>query len=186
MIKTLLILSLPACALIAQAQGTFEFTAALTGANEVPPNTDPTTCTGTFVLTGDSLTFDLKVPAVTFIAQNAYIQGPAPPGSTAPIIFNLGGPVFHGGGTFGSPAYYEFFSPFDGVFGAGPFMLSNAQINGVESDLWYANVTSAALPTGQLRGQILEVPEPDHSKILALAALALFASRFTLRHVHPY
>ena len=37
------------------------------------------------------------------------------------------------------------------------FPLTGAQINELESGLWYANVTSAKQPDGQLRGQILLV-----------------------------
>jgi len=99
--KTILIVALCACALRAQAQGTLQFSAALTGANEVPANNDPTIATGTFWLTGNSLSFEVDVPAVTFISQTASIHGPALPGVIAPTIFDLGGPVFHSVSQFG-------------------------------------------------------------------------------------
>lgn len=95
--RSLTVIALCACALNAQAQGTFQFYAALTGANEVPPNNDLTLTTGRFSLMGNSLSFTVNVPIITFIAQSAYIQGPAFPGSNGPILFDLGGPVFHSG-----------------------------------------------------------------------------------------
>src|SRR5437660_9296448 len=109
-----LILTLLACAVQpTQAQGTVQFKATLTGSVEVPPNSDPTIATGTFTLDGSSLNFFVDVPAITFTAQSAYIQGPALPGANAPILFDLGGPTFRPGNGSGTPPGYRFFSPFD-------------------------------------------------------------------------
>jgi hypothetical protein len=172
----LLILALPACAIEAQAQGTIVFQATLTGSAEVPPNSDPTIGTGTFSLDANVLSFHVDVPAVTFIAQSAFIQGPALPGVNGPVIFDLGGPTFRPGNDFGVPPGYRFFSPFDGTFGAGPFTLTDAQIAQLESGLWYVNVTSASNPDGQVRGQIQPVPERSAFALLvAGAGMALFA-----------
>jgi len=176
--RHLLILALLACAVQAQAQGTIQFQAALTGSAEVPPNSDPTLGTGSFTLDASVLSFYVDVPLVTFIAQSAFIQGPALPGANAPVIFDLGGPTFRPGNDFGVPPGYRFFSPFSGTFGAGPFPLTEAQVAQLESGLWYVNITSAANPDGQLRGQILPVPEPSaFALLLSGAGLALFAMK---------
>ena len=171
--RHLLILALLACALKAQAQGTLQFQATLTGSAEVPPNSDPTTAIGIFSLDANLLSFRVDVPAVTFISVSGYIQGPASPGANAPIIFDLGGPTFHSGNSFGSPPYYGFGSPAVPPFGAGPFPLTDAQIAQLEAGLWYENITSAARPDGQLRGQILPVPEPSTPIVLGVGALLL-------------
>jgi len=172
------ILTLLACALRAQAQGTIQFQATLTGSAEVPANSDPTIATGTFALDANVLSFHVDVPAVTFIAQSAFIQGPAFPGANAPVIFDLGGPTFRPGNDFGVPPGYRFFSPFDGTFGAGPFTITAEQVSQLESGLWYVNVTSAGHLDGQLRGQIVPVPEPSSfALLLSAAGLALFAMR---------
>jgi hypothetical protein len=169
-VKSTLIIALLACALEAQAQSTLQFSATLTGGNEVPPNNDPTVGTGTFLLSGKSLSFLVNVPAVTFISLSGYIQGPALPGSNAPVLFDLGGPVVHPGNEFGTPPSYAFGSPGDAYgFGGGPFTLTNAQINQLESGPWYVNITSYGLPDGQLRGQVLEVPEPSAVALITLA-----------------
>jgi hypothetical protein len=155
-----LVLGLLAYVLTAQAQQPSQFSAALKASNEVPPNSDPTAATGTFTLSGGMLYFQVDVPIISFIADKAYIQGPALPGTNAPVIFDLGGPGFIGESDFGGlPAYYAFASPFDGLLGAGPFSLTDSQINDLESGLWYVNVTSEEQPgVGILRGQILPLP----------------------------
>jgi len=157
----------------AQAQGTIQFRAILTGSNEVPPNSDPTVGTGTFWLDGNMLNYLVAVPAVTFISVSAYIQGPALAGANAPVIFDLGGPVFHRGSSFGDPHFYSFGSPASPPFGAGPFTLTDAQIDELEGGLWYVNVTSAMLPNGQLRGQMLPVPEPSTLPLLVVGVAGL-------------
>jgi len=157
--RILLILALLACAVEpAQAQGTIRFKAILTGSNEVPPNNDPTIGTASFALDGNSLSFLVYVPSDNFIPMSAYIQGPALPGATGPIIFDLGGPTFHGGSSKGDPPFATFFSPATPPFGAGPFPLMDTQMNELESGLWYVNVTSVTNPDGQVRGQILPLP----------------------------
>jgi len=178
-----LILALLACAVqAAQAQGTIQFRAILTGSMEVPSNSDPTIGTGTLTLDGNLLSFRVAVPAVTFISMSAYIQGPALPGANGSIIFDLGGPTFIGGSSFGEPPKYIFFSPPIPPFGAGPFPLTDAQINQLESGLWYVNVTSAGQPNGQLRGQILPVPEPSTIALLCLGTgLAILFGKQKLR-----
>jgi len=161
-----------------------QFSAALTGANEVPANNDPTIATGTFWLTGNSLSFEVDVPAVTFISQTASIHGPALPGVIAPTIFDLGGPVFHSVSQFGPPPYYAFFSSAIGSgFGAGPFTLTDSQINDLINGLWYVNVTSSSFPNGQLRGQILEVPEPSTWALFGSGSLGFWCWRKRRAHL---
>jgi hypothetical protein len=167
------------CAVAVHAQGTIEFDATLAGSSEVPPNNDPTTCIGQCWLTGDSLSFLVNVPAVTFTPDNAYIQGPGLAGANGPIIFDLGGSVFHAGSEFGIPPYYAFFSPPSGPAGAGPFTLTANQINELESGEWYINVTSFTSPDGQLRGQLTETPEPAVVALLGLSAVVMVLFRKT-------
>jgi len=164
-----LIIALFACALKAQAQGTIQFYATLTGADEVPPNSDPTIARGTFTLDGNILNFLVDVPIVTFSSLSGFIQGPALPGSTAPVIFDLGAPVPHSGSQ-GDPPFYRFASPQTGPFGAGPFTLTADQITQLQGSLWYVNITSAMQPEGQLRGQIFQVPEPNTVALIGSGA----------------
>jgi len=112
------------------------------------------------------------VSAVNFTSVSGYIQGPALPGANGPIIFDLGAPRFLPGDSQGiNPPVYRFFSPevLPGL-GAGPFPLTGAQISELEGGFWYVNVTSSMLPNGQLRGQILPVPEPSTQALFGLGS----------------
>jgi hypothetical protein len=94
------------------AQGTSRFRAVLAGSNEVPPSSDPTTATANLSLDGNSLSFFLFVPSVTFKPISGSINGPAVPGIIAPKLFDLGGSTFvSGSSTGGAPPGYRFFSP---------------------------------------------------------------------------
>src|SRR5713226_9799496 len=101
--RRLPILLLLACALQAQAQGTILFQATLTGSAVVPTNSDPTIGTGEFGRSGSLLSFVVTVPSDNFIPMSGYLRGPALPGANGPILFDLGGPTFHSGNSFGSP-----------------------------------------------------------------------------------
>src|SRR6266536_187672 len=134
--QLVLLFTLLACAVQpAQAQGTVLFKAVLTGADEVPPNNDPTIGTGSFWLDGNLLSFLVNVPSDNFIPQSAYIHGPALLRSNGPILFDLGGPVFHSGSRKGDPPFASFFSPAAPPLGAGPFPLTGGQMNELESGL---------------------------------------------------
>ena len=137
-----LVSALLACALWAQAQGTLQFHATLTGSQVVPPNGDPTVGRGDFWLIDDVLHFQVDVPLVTFTSMSGAIYGPALPGSLAPVIFDLGGAVVIPGSTFGEPPAHRYFSPFNGTFGGGPFTLTSEQISQLQAGLWYVEVTS--------------------------------------------
>jgi len=165
----LLTLALLAWALEAPAQGTFQFQATLTGANEVPPNNDPTVGTGVFTLSGNLLTFRVDVPLITFITTGGTINGPAGPGTNAPVVFDLGFFSAHPGNSQGSPPGYTFMST--------NYTLNTDQINQLLTGLWYVNITSSTEPAGQLRGQILEVPEPSAVALLSLSIGIIILSR---------
>src|SRR5260221_5480547 len=77
----LLVIALLAYALRTQAQGTMQYHATLTGAQEVPSNNDPTIGQGYFALDGNVLNFFVDVPAVTVASLNGYNQSPAGPGN---------------------------------------------------------------------------------------------------------
>jgi hypothetical protein len=168
------------------AQGTVQFQAVLTGLNEVPPNFDPTVATASLTLDGNSLSFYVDVPAVTFTATSGSINGPAASGEIAPQLFNLGGPHFHPGSDVGGglPGYI-FASPFGGGLGAGPFTLNETQIAQLEAGSWYMDIQSFQTPTGQLRGQILMVPEPS-ALALWIVGIGVFCASMHLKNHTPY
>ena len=109
------------------------------------------------------------------------IYGPALPGENAPVIFDLGGAGVYPGSSQGDPPGYRFFSPFDGTFGAGPFTLTTQQINQLQSGLWYVNITSSTMPEGQLRGQIVAVPESSTLVLSSIGGAVLLRRKFRRR-----
>ena len=159
--KTLSLLAILASLVTASAQGTFQFVAALNGSNEVPPNGSPGIGTGQFTLTGSSLDVFVDI-SLAFEPTGAFLQGPAASGSTGPRIFDLGAPILRPPIFPIDPGGREY------VFNGAT--LSSSQISDLMAGLWYVNVTSAAFPDGEIRGQILAVPEPSTLALLALAA----------------
>jgi hypothetical protein len=129
---------------------TFQFTATLSGTNEIPPNNSPATGTGTFTLVANVFAYQVFMP-LPFVPTGAQIHGPALPGQNTNALFALDGPMFvtpvPGGGDGG----YAF---------TGSRTVSGAEVAQLFSGMWYVNVFSAAFPDGELRGQILP-PSPD-------------------------
>jgi hypothetical protein len=98
---------------------------------------------------------DLTSPAFSWL-----LHGPAPLGETAPVLFNL--QAFHA------------FAPNPGQGGqiAGSLTLDAAQEAGLLAGLNYINIYTPANLGGELRGQLILVPEP-HPLALVLGAGAL-------------
>ena len=154
----------------AWAQGTIQFRATLNGASEDPPNSSPGGGAGILTLSGTTLNYQFSGPNLFFggllasQATDATINGPASAGSTAPVLFDLGAPVI-------TPIQPP---PFSAYAWQGTFNnLTSAQITDLTAGLWYVNVftSSGAFPNGEIRGQILVVPEPSTFGLLAIAGL---------------
>ena len=159
--KTISLLAMLASLATAGAQGSLQLEAALKGSNETPPNSSLRVGTGQLTLTGNSLDIFVGLTP-TFPVTGAFIQGPAGPGSTGPVIFDLGTPLERPPIWPIDPGGYEFV--LNGV------TLSSGEISDLLGGLWYVNVTSGAFPDGEIRGQILAVPEPTTFALLALGA----------------
>ncbi len=135
---------------------TLEFTASLSGTNEVPPNHSTTTGTATFTLEGNLFRYQVFFPLPSS-PTGAHIHGPAMPGQNTNALFALDGPMFA--------------APEPGIGGGGYAFTGNRTLSSEDSShlqagLWYVNVTSARFPDGELRGQILPVPpDSDHDGV---------------------
>lgn len=171
--KLLLVTSLTCGLVSAMAQGTFQFTANLNGANEVPPNGSPGFGSGTLTLSGTTLSY-LFTTSIFFqdgaAATDVTLNGPAGAGSTAPVLFDLGAPTLI---PMQPPpgAYYSLPGTIDN--------LTSGQINDLSAGLWYVNVftSSANYPGGEIRGQILPVPEPGAGALAALGGGLILLAR---------
>lgn len=140
---------------IASAQSTFE--AFLTGLGENPPNASPATGFGTVVLSADQtmITVNESWSGLLSPATGSHIHGPAGAGTNALILF-----------------------PFSGVpnatAGAIPeqtFAITPTQVGYLFAGFLYMNVHDAVFPGGEIRGQLLLVPEPSSAALLGMGLL---------------
>ena len=158
---------------LASAQAQFSFTANMTPAAD---GGGARAGTGAFNLTlssttGTNITLSIAGSFSGLSANStlSHIHGPAPvlPG-TAGVLYDFG-PSALNLATLGSPAgtingRFSLVPKQSGAYGVAQ------QIADLNNGLWYVNVHSAAFGGGEIRGQILPVPEPSS---LALAGLAL-------------
>jgi CHRD domain/PEP-CTERM motif len=143
-----------------KAQGTLEFTVSLNGANEVPPTDSTRIGSGNLSLNGTALDYTVAFSATADVPTDVTINGPANTGSTAPILFDLGAPFFI------APNPPELPWAVTGTINN----LTSTQIDDLLAGLWYVNVLSSpsSYPGGEIRGQIVPVPEPSATALLLL------------------
>ena len=148
------------------------FTASLDGAQQVPSNMSTATGSGTVVLDdiADTITVDLSFSGLTGgPATAAHIHGPGAAGTNAPIIFPF----------TGVPAATS------GVIPEQMFSITPTQITELEAGLFYMNIHNASFPSGEIRGQLTQVPEPGTLTLLGLGAFGLAFSKGRKAHSSP-
>ena len=149
----------------ATAQGAlWNFEAFLDGLQETPPVATPGTGYGTGTL--DDVTGIMSVSG-TFQdliapANNAHVHGMAPPGTPAGVLFGL---------TFTAATS----GTFSGDNSSSPF--TPAQVADVLNELTYVNIHSSFRPGGEIRGQLLVVPEPSTFVLAAVGLISALAVR---------
>ena len=117
------------------------FTTSLSGAQEVPPNVSPATGTGTVVLddVAKQITVDESWSGLTASAAASQIQGPAPPGVNAVVVFPF----------TGVPAATS------GSIPEQTFVITPTQIGQLQAGLFYMNIHTSTFPGGEIRGQLM-------------------------------
>jgi hypothetical protein len=137
------------------------YQATLDGLQEVPPNASPAFGLGDFTLSGTNLSVttgtyqDLLGGATIVTIQDA------PVGVIGPKVFLL---------TLDTPGSTT--GTFSGLGG-----LTAAQITDLNAGNLYVNIRSSVFPGGELRGQILAVPEPTSLALFGIGSLVLIAKR---------
>lgn len=123
------------------------YSALLDGLQETPPNASPATGTGTFTLTGGNLSYNISFSGLLGTQTAAHIHVGAA-GTPGPVVF----PLSTG-------------SPISGTWTG----LTAQNLSDLNAGLLYVNVHSTLFPGGEIRGQILPVPEPSSLLVMGSA-----------------
>jgi hypothetical protein len=153
------------------------FSASLSGANEVPPSGSAGTGSITVTLSGDTLSVVEVFSGLSSPTTAAHIHCCGAVGLNESVALPF--TTFQTGVTAGSftgtfdltnPAVYlAAFVTAEGGTAAGA---ESALVAGLNSGQTYANIHTMVDPGGEIRGQLVAVPEPA---MLLLAAIALAA-----------
>jgi hypothetical protein len=142
----------------------FTFLNGFSGANEVPPNAS--TGTGTInMLSYDpnvgafgTLTIDVSFSGLSGNASSAHVHGYADPTSNATVLQALTASAATAGSVTGMWT-----------------LPSQTAADNLFTGLTYINLHSAVFPGGELRGQMVPVPEPAVAGLLAGVGMLAFA-----------
>lgn len=139
------------CVLPAVAVAQTSFLANLNGGAEVPPSPSGAFGFGAFAYVADSqmVTYSVSFVGIGTVT-GIHVHGPAPAGENALVLFDL--PIAN---------------PTFGVVGP----ITGQQVAELQAGLWYVNVHSIAYPSGEIRGQILEVTAAEPSTWTEVKAL---------------
>ena|SRR3989442_398564 len=151
---------------VAQAQ---DFTVNLDGAQD-GGGTRMGSGSGTLTLntTLDTLTFNnINFGGLSAPSFAGHIHGPGAPGVSVGVLYPLGGSFFTLGYTYGT------------INGTLPLVTIGTytvptQISDLESGLWYINIHDSVFPGGEIRGQILPVPEPSALPLVGIGVCGLW------------
>ena len=116
-----------------------KFEVTLSGAEEVPPNSSTGTGTATVMIVGDKLKVTVSFEGLTGPLTGAHIHGPALPGATADVIFNIIPGELAAGAS----------SPLRAMF-----PITEEQKALVREGRTYLNLHTTEFPGGEIRGQL--------------------------------
>lgn len=130
------IAALAGCSTMVMSDDTATYSAQLSGASEVPPNTSAATGKVEAKLDKKSnvLKWTVTYSGLTGPAKAGHFHGPAMAGSNAGVVVPFSGSVE---------------SPIQ-----GEAKLTEAQVQDLMAGKWYANIHTAAHPGGEIRGQL--------------------------------
>jgi hypothetical protein len=125
-------------------------------------------------LTGSTLTLSNGAySGLSGLVTAAHIHGPGAPGVAAGVLYNLVPAFITTGGNAGTITGGNI-SLVDNANGSG-FTVAQ-QLTQLNSGLWYVNIhTSPNFGGGEIRGQIVLVPEPSSAVLLILGGVCTVA-----------
>lgn len=165
--KLIAIFGLAAALSVGTASAQWTFQATLSGLGENPVNGSPDTGFGTVILNAaqTQITVDESWSGLTAPATASHIHGPGGVGTNAVVLFPFSGVP----------------SATSGTIPEQTFAITPTQVGYLFSGFLYMNVHDANFPGGEIRGQLLLVPEPSTIGLLALGlggfALQAFRKR---------
>jgi len=137
------------------------WTGSLDAAQEVPSNASPGTGSafGTLDDATGLLGWNISWSGLSGQAVAMHFHGPAGPGVNTGVQVNIGS--------------------ISGLISAsiGFAVISASQMNDFLDDKWYINIHTSSFPGGEIRGQVITVPEPSTLALLGLALLGVAAAR---------
>jgi CHRD domain-containing protein/PEP-CTERM motif-containing protein len=155
------------------AASLINFEAILNGASENPPNASPGI--GVLDATFDDAALTLLVhetfSGLTAPASAAHIHCCAALGTNAPVVLNFIGQGFPTGVTSGT---------FDHTFNLATDLIgitSTSFVSALFAGTTYGNIHDANFPGGEIRGQLIRVPEPSTTLLFGLGVGALALTR---------
>lgn len=156
---------------ISTASAQTSFQAFLLGTGETPPNGSPGTGFGTVVLNAaqTQITVDESWSGITSPATASHIHGPGGAGTNAPVIFPFSG----------VPAATS------GSIPEQTFAITPQQVSWLFSGFLYMNVHDANFPGGEIRGQLLLVPEPSTIGLLTVGIAGIAFRSYRKRGKRP-
>ncbi len=149
----------------ASAQWTFQAT--LSGLGENPVNASPGTGFGTVVLNAaqTQITVNESWSGLTAPATASHIHGPGGIGTNAAILFPFSG----------VPAATA------GSIPEQTFAITAQQVSYLFAGFLYMNVHTSTFPGGEIRGQLLLVPEPSTLALLGLGVGGILLQSYRKR-----
>jgi len=153
------------------------YTGTLLGANEVPPSGSGGTGSIVVTLNGNSLTVNESFSGLTTPAAAAHIHCCGPVGVNEPVAVPFTGFPSTTSGTYVmtfdltlAATYTAAFVTASGGTAAGA---EAALIAALNSGQTYANIHDMTFPGGEIRGQLVAVPEPATVGLLLLGFTAM-------------